>query len=278
LPPGRGGEHHDGVLPTEILDYYRQGGELTRLASGVGRLEFLRTWDVLSRVLPPAPAAVLDVGGATGVYAGPLARRGYGVHVVDPVPEHVDASATLPGVSAALGDARALEEPDASVDAVLLFGPLYHLLDRADRVRAWREAGRVARPGAPVVAATITRYAALFDGFARDFYADARYRPIVERALADGRHENPPRSPWFTTAYFHHPDEVPAEVADAGLILDRTVIVEGPISLNGPRVNEMLADDRATETLLDMLRQIEDDPSVFGASSHLLTIATNRSS
>jgi SAM-dependent methyltransferase len=266
------------VLSTEILDYYRQGGEHTRLASGVGRLEFLRTWDVLSRVLPPAPAAVLDVGGATGVYAAPLARRGYRVHVVDAVPEHVEASSMLPGVSATLGDACTLAEPDASADAVLLLGPLYHLLDRADRVRAWREAGRVARPGAPVVGATITRYAALFDGLARDFYTDPLYRPIVESALVDGRHENPPKSRWFTTAYFHHPDEVPAEVADAGLILDRVVIVEGPISLNGPRVTEMLADDRATQTLLDMLRKVEDDASLLGASSHLLTIATNRSS
>jgi SAM-dependent methyltransferase len=266
------------VLSPEILDYYRQGGERVRLTSGTGRLEFLRTWDALSRFLPPPPATVLDVGGATGVYAAPLARRGYRVHVVDAVPEHVEASARLPGVSAALGDARALVEPDASVDAVLLLGPLYHLPDRADRVRAWCEAGRVARPGAPVVAATITRYAALFDGFARDYYADPRYRPMVERALVDGRHENPPQCSWFTTAYFHHPAEVPAEVADAGLILDRTVIVEGPVSLNGQRLAEIFADDRATETLLDMLRRVEDDPSLFGASSHLLTIATNRCS
>lgn len=265
------------MLSPEILDYYRQGGERVRLTSGTGLLEFLRTRDVLSRFLPPPPATVLDVGGATGVYAAPLARLGYRVHVVDAVPEHVAASATLPGVSAALGDARALAEPDASVDAVLLLGPLYHLPDRTDRVRAWHEAGRVARPGGRVVAATITRYAALFDGFARNFYADPRYRPIVERALVDGRHENPSGCPWFTTAYFHHPAEVAAEVADAGLILDRTVIVEGPIGLNGPRLADILADDRATGTLLDMLRRVEDDPSLLGASSHLLTIATNRS-
>src|SRR5439155_2231303 len=110
------------------------------------------------RALPPAPARILDVGGATGVYAGPLAEAGYAVHVVDPVPEHVARSAALPGVSAAEGDARALDKPDASHDAVLLLGPLYHLLDRADRVRAWREAGRVVRPGGVVVGATISRF------------------------------------------------------------------------------------------------------------------------
>lgn len=54
-------------MRTEIEAYYRRMGEVTRLAEGGGQLEFLRTRDVLARVLPPPPAAVLDVGGATGV-------------------------------------------------------------------------------------------------------------------------------------------------------------------------------------------------------------------
>jgi len=91
--------------------YYAQLGELERLRRPVGRLEFLRTWDLLARVLPPAPARVLDVGGATGVYAGPLAAAGYRVHVVDPLPEHAQAAAALPGVTAAVGDARRLPRP-----------------------------------------------------------------------------------------------------------------------------------------------------------------------
>src|SRR5690349_17747487 len=106
LPAPRTGAEDGGMLPTEILDYYRAGGERTRLAEGHGRFEFLRTWDVLTRVLPPAPAVVLDVGGATGVYAAPLARAGYRVHLVDPVPGHVADAGALPGVTAALGDAR----------------------------------------------------------------------------------------------------------------------------------------------------------------------------
>jgi hypothetical protein len=40
--------------------------------------------------------------------------------------------------------ARALPEPDGTYDATLLLGPLYHLLDRDDRVRALSR-----RPGSP---------------------------------------------------------------------------------------------------------------------------------
>jgi 2-polyprenyl-3-methyl-5-hydroxy-6-metoxy-1,4-benzoquinol methylase len=54
-----------------------------------GRLEFLRTWDLMARALPQPPADVLDVGGGAGIYAGPLASSGYRVTLVDPVAEHV---------------------------------------------------------------------------------------------------------------------------------------------------------------------------------------------
>ncbi|TYC02946.1 methyltransferase domain-containing protein [Micromonospora sp. WP24] len=263
------------MVTPEIMDYYRQGGERDRLAAGAGRLEFLRTWDVLNRVLPEAPADVLDVGGATGVYAGPLARAGYRVHVVDPVPEHVAQAATRPGVTAVRGDARMLPVADHGFDAVLLLGPLYHLPIRAERVAAWREAARVVRPGGVVVAATISRFASLLDGFVWDYFSDARFRPLVERALTDGVHRNIDADRrWFTSAYFHHPDELTAEVAEAGLHLRRRVAVEGPLWMTGARLPEILADPDLTDLMLEMLRAVEEEPSLLGASSHLLTIAS----
>lgn len=262
------------VIGAEILEYYRRGGESTRLSSGAGRLEFLRTWDVLTRVLPPVPATVLDVGGATGVYAGPLAAAGYRVHVVDPVPEHVATASTLDGVTASLGDARSLARRDNSVDAVLLLGPLYHLVERDDRVGAWREAGRVVRPGGPVVAASVSRFAPLFDGFGKGFYADPRFRPMVETVLRpEGRWSPAPDTAWFTTAYFHDPGELPSEVRDAGLVPERVVMTESPLWMMGTGLDDLLADPSTVDLLLDMLRQVESEPSMLGASSHHLTIA-----
>jgi SAM-dependent methyltransferase len=262
------------MLPSEIMDYYQRGGERDRLADGQGRLEYLRTWDVLTRVLPAAPAVVLDVGGATGVYAGPLAAAGYRVHLVDPVPEHVAQAAARPGVTAAVGDARALSAADGSVDAVLLLGPLYHLLERAQRVAAWREAARVVRPGGVVVSAMISRFASLFDGFVRGYFDEPRFRPLVERALVDGVHRNVDAvKTFFTSAYFHHPGEIVAEVTESGLAVERVVAVESPLWQAGPRLDEILADPDRTALLLDLLRRIEDEPSLLGASSHLLAVA-----
>jgi ubiquinone/menaquinone biosynthesis C-methylase UbiE len=101
-----------------------------------GQLELARTQELLQRYLPPPSAVIVDAGGGSGVYAGWLARLGYEVHLIDPVPKHVEqaraASARQtdhPVASIRLGDARRLELPDQSVDAVLLLGPLYHLTE-----------------------------------------------------------------------------------------------------------------------------------------------------
>lgn len=267
------------MLADEVLAYYRRLGETGRLAQGSGLLEFLRTWDVLTRTLPAAPAEILDVGGATGVYADPLAQAGYHVHVIDPVPEHVAQSAALPGVTASVGDARSLDRPDSSADGVLLLGPLYHLLALDDRRRAWREAGRVARPGAPVIGAVITRFAALFDGYAKGFAVHEEFRYLVSRGLDTGEYRNHTgERAWFTTAYFHHPAEIEAEVLGAGLVLDGILAVESPVwMIDNDRLDEVLGEPGRRAELLDRLRQVEGEPSLFGASSHLLVIAHSTS-
>jgi ubiquinone/menaquinone biosynthesis C-methylase UbiE len=111
---------------------------------------------VLERLLPRPPARLLDVGGGPGTYAAPLVRRGYRVHLVDPVPLHVEqacqAAGSDPGFTAALGDARQLPKQAGSQDAVLLFGPLYHLTETTQRRQALAEARRVLRPGGRLLA------------------------------------------------------------------------------------------------------------------------------
>lgn len=86
------------VLDERVLRYYARGGEDGRLRSGVGRLEFLRTQDVLRRVLPERSARLLDAGGGSGVHAQWLAEEdGHQVELIDPVPQHVELAARLPG-------------------------------------------------------------------------------------------------------------------------------------------------------------------------------------
>src|SRR6266576_18572 len=137
-----------------IVRFYREADEASRLTTGWFQLEHARTEELILRYLPPAPATIIDAGGGSGVYACWLAARGYQVHLIDPVPKHVEraraASSAQPGsplASAEVGDAGRLLQSDHSADAVLFLGPLYHLVEREDRIACLREAYRVLRPG-----------------------------------------------------------------------------------------------------------------------------------
>ncbi len=257
------------MLDEEVLAYYEQGGEATRLD---GSLELVRTKVLLERLLPAPPATVLDVGGAFGVYATWLVDRGYQVRLVDPVPLHVDTVAGL-GVDAVLGDARDLAEPDESRDVVLLFGPLYHLLDRADRVRALAEARRVVRPGGLVLAVGISRWAPTYEGLLNRSIDIPGFVGMLREAQATGARPGPfGPGDGFTTAYFHRPEDLAAEVTDAGLVLDDQYAVEG-VAQWMPDIAARLADPEACALILELVANTEREPAVLGATSHLLVAA-----
>jgi ubiquinone/menaquinone biosynthesis C-methylase UbiE len=259
-------------MDEEIRGYYEGGAELRRLEQGYSRIELVRTQELLERHLPAAPARVLDVGGGPGVYAEWLAARGYEVRLVDPAPLHVREATKLAAgrFEAIEGDARALEEPDESYDAVLLLGPLYHLTEREDRRRSLGEAFRVVRPGGVVPAAAISRFASLLDGMYGGYLSDERFWPIVQRDLADGQHRSPPdiETPAFTTAYFHRPEDLRAELEDAGFRVEGVFGIEGP----GWLVADRWDDERAREHILRVAREVEQEPTVIGTSSHLLAV------
>ena len=266
-------------LEGEILDYYQRGDEASRLLQGYGRLEFARTMDILGRYLPEPPAVILDVGGGSGVYAYPMAKCGHEVHLIDVVPLHIEQALQRsieqprqPLASVEVGDARKLELPDESVDAVLLFGPLYHLTDVVDRAVALKEALRVLKAGGLVFAAAISRFASTLQGLARDYLEDPEFAAIAERDLIDGQHRNPTdKTGYFTTAFFHHPDELRSEVKEAGFELKATLAVEGPVWMFHDIATQW-EDGKKRQRLLEVIRMIEAEPSMLGTSAHIMAI------
>lgn len=263
-------------IAAEIVDFYSNTiDEADRLTgSADGRLELVRTQELLRAVLPVAPADVLDVGGGPGAHAEWLTKDGYRVRLVDPVPRHVERAAGA-GLAAELGDARALGADDHSYDVVLLLGPLYHLLEGEDRRQALAEARRVVRPGGLVAAAAINRYASLFEHTATTFLARDRVHDAVRDILATGRHE--PGRKGFTAAYFHTAEELAGEMATAGF--GQVVVhgIEGPAwgllkaaELTG---GQPLAGSTMFEAALRASRLAEGYPDLLAASSHLLATA-----
>ena len=262
-------------MEAEILRYYDLGREADRLQIPFFAWERFRTFDLLDRFLPPAPAVILDVGGAAGAYAFPLAEKGYLVDLIDPVPLHLQqakqrARETGRGPrTLQVGDARSIAAADGTADAVLFFGPLYHLTDRNERLTAIREARRVLKVGGTLLAVAISRFASALDGISRGLIRDAEFLRIVEKDLETGQHRNETAKPdYFTTAFFHQPDEFKAELTDGGF---PTVTLCG---IEGPLWNVTLPDIPAErERLMTAIRAIESEPALLGASAHIMAIA-----
>jgi len=278
-PSSYAGPMGEPSIDPTIMDHYENRyDEDRRIRSGIGELELVRTREIVRRHLPDGPCRILDVGGGTGVHSEWLLDDGHTVDLIDPVPRHVAAAtdrlSARPRFTAEIGEARELAAAADTYDAVLLFGPLYHLTDRADRIVAWSEAGRVARPGGIVVGAVISRFASLLSGLSGGAIFDDAFRSIIDRDLTDGQHRNPdPDTDWFTTAYFHHPDEVAPEVEAAGLAMHALLGVEG-ISFWVEHLERSWDDPARREVIVEAARRIEDEATLLGLGPHLLAVAT----
>ena len=180
------------------------------------------------------------------------------------------ASSGVALASISRGDARALGIPAGVADAVLLLGPLYHLTERSDRIQALREARRILKPRGIILAAAISRFASLIDGLSSGFFRDPAFREIVAADLASGQHRNSTNDPrYFTTAYFHRPEELAAEMKEAGFSEVRVLAVEGP-AWSPAQFKETWSDPAQREKLMEFLSLVEEEPSIRGASAHLI--------
>lgn len=262
-----------------MLDFYGKADEASRLCIGYFQLEHERTRELISRHLPPPPLRIIDAGGGAGVYACWLASQGYEVHLLDPVARHVEQARAAsrqqpdhPLASAEIGDARQLPQSDNSADAVLLLGPLYHLVQKEDRLACLREARRVLRPGGVLWGAGISHFASLFDSLSHGFFADPEFASILKRDLEDGQHRNPTTNPiYFTDAYFHRPGELSREFLAAGFQILEIAAIEGPGWI-ARDFDRLWTDPVQRERLLAAVRKVEREPSVLGASAHIMAI------
>jgi ubiquinone/menaquinone biosynthesis C-methylase UbiE len=236
--------------------------------------------ELLERLLPDPPAALLDVGGGPGAYAAPLSAQGYSVQLVDILTLHTHQAReqSLKSADARYGvvqaDAGELPFRAASQDAVLLMGPLYHLTDRQDRLRALAEAHRVLRRRGLVIATAVSRFASLLDGLYEGWLREPAYKLIVEQDLLNGQHRNPHpvQSPeHFTTAYFHTPDDFISDLENGQFSGIEIFAIEGP---GWPLQSRWQIDSLSHDEILYAVRQVETERPLMGFSHHMMAVGS----
>lgn len=243
--------------------YTAHGNEADRLVSmsPAGPVEFTRVQELVQAELS-GHAKVLDVGGATGVHARWLAESGHDVTLVDPVEAQVRAANGIGTFDAVVGDARILPFSDDTFDVVLLFGPLYHLGERSDRVLALREAWRVARPGGVIMASAISRLAAItYQLVNPDQFNDLGWLEMIHHGRPIGL------PPGFPVAKFHMSAELEYELREAGLHEATSEGIEG-FAFGA----ECIAgeEQHLSEALLTVARRLAKIPGAKDTSSHLM--------
>ena len=243
------------------------------------RTEFALTLRALAQHLPPPPAHILDCGGGPGRYAIELARQGYQVTLFDLSSGNLalarqkaaEAGVTLAGIEQ--GTALDLSRfPAAGFDAVLLMGPLYHLLEEAERTQALAEATRVLKPGGPLFATFITRYAAHRDAAAK-YPTEPVDRPgLYEEIERSGKLPPMPAEQPAFVAYFAHPTEVSPLCWRAGLEVEAVLGLEGHVSvIENTAVNALTGP--VWDWWVEANWRVAADPAIHGAVEHLLVVA-----
>jgi SAM-dependent methyltransferase len=261
---------------SDIAAYYNNDPQVEQNRLDRHQLEYDLTWRYLDRYLP-SNGSILEIGAATGRYTLGLARRGYAVTAVDLSAGNIEvckkslAEAGLEAqVQLVLADARDLSAvTEKDFDAVLLMGPLYHLVEEADRQAALKEASDRLREGGIFCSAFISRFGVMGDLMKKlpDWIENQeQVRYLLEKGR---RPDHAPRDGGFR-GYFAKASEIAPLHETLGFETLALVGVEPAISADDESYNKLEGVQR--RLWLDLLYEISAEESILGASRHLLYI------
>ena len=268
--------------------YYDAGLEFNRLRTGIGRIEFDRTKELLLESLPKPPAVIYDIGGAYGEYAWWLTSLGYEVHLFDLSERNIEMSGLLADeyrgfnlASKKVADARSVPMRSSSADAILLMGPIYHITDHDERIKALRESYRLLKPGGKIYTAALTPFSCLLHnitvyspGSEYDRLEDPGFIKMVERELIDGCHVNPNHKYYkgIGSAHFHSAAELRKELEEGGFKDTEVHGIMGGAWLVHD-LDNLWDNETSREALMNTIRLLDGHEEIIGLSGHLLGIS-----
>ncbi len=263
---------------TDIRDHYdndpdREVDRLTRHP-----IEFAITMRHLKAHLPqPEAGPILEVGCAGGRYTLELARLGYEVVAVDLSPvlvercsREADRSPFSRQIGTVVADARDLSPvPQRPFAAALVMGPLYHLINRQERIVAIRQASSRIDVGGLFASAHICRFGTLAH-IALSIPSWIENEENVPALLRDGYPPISERGDGQFRGYFAHPHQLEPLHAEAGIEPILTACSDPGSAALDSRFHEMTPEQR--QKWLDLFYTVSTEPSYVGSSSHLLFV------
>lgn len=253
--------------------FYGKFNENKRLDSRHGQVELRVTMhyihEALEKLIDSAQCRalkILDIGAGPGRYSIPLCREGYDVTAVELVKFNLGIlKKNCSEVHAMQGNALNLKKlSDDTFDLTLLFGPMYHLMTREEKLQALREAKRVTRPGGYILVAYImNEYAVLFHGILENKLGES----MEQGLLSDDFHVLPGEESIYD---FVRLEDIDSLNAEAGLVREKIISPDGPVNYLRPYINRLSEAD--FERVVAFQLATCERPELIGAGGHTVDI------
>jgi len=256
---------------TELELYYNKFNEEKRLDSRHGQVEFITSMKYIHKYLSllgkdKSHIKILDVGAGTGRYSIPLAEEGYDVTAIELVKHNLGRlKQKSQRVKAYQGNAMKLKRfDDNTFDAVLVFGPMYHLHEKEEKLKALLEAKRVTKPGGVIfVAYIMNEYSVITYAFKERHIKEGLANGMLDESFHCTRKANDLYS-------FVRTEDIADLNEEVGLQRIQLVAADGAANYIRPFLNAL--DEEEFQYFIDYHLSTCERGDLLGASGHLVDI------
>ena len=251
-----------------LINYYNKFNEEKRLTRRRGQVEYLTTMKYIHNYIKPNDK-VIELGSGTGKYSITLSNEGYDITAVELVKHNLkQIEAKSNKVKTILGNATNLKIiKDNTYDITLIFGPMYHLITKEEKIKALNEAKRITKKdGIIMIAYCMNDYAIITHGFIDNNILEC----IKNKEIDSNYHMTPKETDLYSRLTLSEIDEL-NKIAN----LERIKIIASDGSANYIRTSLNKMDEETFNIFMDYHYKTCERQDLIGASTHTLDILKN---
>lgn len=250
----------------ELIEYYNKFNEDKRLTRRHGKIEFIVTLkyihDYLNKMNNPK---IIDIGAGTGKYSIELSNQGYDVTAIELVKHNLSYIKKYDKIKSYQGNAIDLSRfKDETFDLTLLFGPMYHLIDENDKIKALNEAKRITKKdGIIMVAYIMNDYCILTHGFKDNNILNAIENKMIDDSFKCIK--------WDNNLYsVYRIEDIDKLNEKVNLNRIKIITPDGPANYMRNTLNKM--NDKEFDKFIEYVLSISDRKDMIGSSAHTIDI------